>query len=296
VSEEEVFRLLSAVLWRGEPAAALDDPTSDALWAAASRNGVEGETLAAFGQDLAAVRQDVEARTDAFRRNLMSSTARLRAAGLAPLLIKADPSSAYVYSNFDVVLERQHWPAALAALGDWLKSTRQYPFEREKLFLVPDEGPALHLHASISWYDIPSLSTALARERARSATDDGWLRPCPVDELKILVAHIGFQTLAPTLSEVLHYRKMGAELTEEAATEARREGWGAVFAMVAARLTVLATLLDAGEAPALPTALPAARSIAVGVAHAGALARHGQQRAAARALALRVPLVLAKQR
>jgi hypothetical protein len=295
-AEEAALGLLAAVVWRGEGlSSALDVPLARAVWIAACRNGVEGEAVAAFGHHLAAERSDVETRTAAFRRNLEASAARLRAAGLAPLLIKADPARPYVYSNFDVVLERRSWPTAFAALEGWLESTRQYRFEHEKLFLVPREGPALHLHASVSWYDVPSLSTRLARERAASVGDEPWSCPSRLDELKILAGHIGFQTLAPTLADLLRFRALRGE-QEAARAEARLEGWEPVFRLVASRLEALAECLDAGETPWLPATLPARRSISAGLAHARALARSGQRRAAARAAALRVPLVLAKQR
>ncbi|MFL5955293.1 MAG: hypothetical protein ACJ76I_14415 [Gaiellaceae bacterium] len=293
--EREAFRLLASVLWRGETASATAPELTPALWSLASRNDLEGEAAAAFDV-LAPRRADVELQSAAFRHNLRDSATRLRDADLHPLLVKADPDSAYVYSNFDIVVDRRHWGQALAALGPWVATTRQDRLERQKLFVVPHEGPALHLHAAICWYDIPSISTHRALERARGEDGVPWLMPAPVDDFKILVAHIGFQTIAPTLSDLLLYRRAGTEVIEAAAAEARAEGWEPVFSLVVDRLDRLARVLDAGGSPALPAPLPPGRAIAVGLQHAVTLIRRGRWHAAARELALRIPLVVAKQR
>ena len=125
----------------------------------------------------------------------------------------------------------------------------------------------------------------------------GCLSPAAADRLRIWLAHALFQNLSLDLSELFAVRELlQPEVIRAARGHADREGWRAGFdgALAAAEATI--DRLDLGLPVALPMALPMPLSVRVGVEHARYLQRAGENAAAAREAALRIPLVVAKRR
>jgi hypothetical protein len=290
--------LVVAVAWAGGPAPAADDATLAAAVALARRNQVEGRLAAAYPDRLAGELARVREAAGAFARNLAQAAGRLAAAGVTPVLIKADPAEAYVYTNFDLVVGDDGWAAAVAALVPWAAGTSAYWLEPDKLLVHPADGPAAHLHRSVAWFGIPVVLTDRLRARARPATGGDWRVPGPVDALRITCAHAVFQNLAFDLSELRGLRgPLGdADLVAAARAEAAAEGWRRGFEAAVATATVAMHRLDQGRPVPLPVPLGALAGLAAGTEHALHLAAAGRPWLAARELALRGPLVAAKRR
>ncbi|MEU7028374.1 hypothetical protein AB0A60_16985 [Streptomyces sp. NPDC046275] len=305
--ETRALGLLVDAVWRGRPGPATDAELLGAL-AVARRNQVEGVLARAYPERLAATRAEVAAATGLFRRNLTESTARLRAAGIPAVLIKADLSGDYVYGNFDLVVPTGSWRQAQRALAGWYVRRESYWLERStKVLLDPASGPAAHLHTAVSWFGIPVVPTDRLFARACPAVSpdghgaDGagsaaWLVPCPADRLRIWLAHALFQNLALDLSELLALRELlGPAVLAEARREAAREGWAGGGGRALAVAVDAMGRLDRGEPVPLPVPLPVGTSLRVGAEHSGHLLGRGRVRTAAREASLRVPLVVAKR-
>ncbi|MCX2181380.1 hypothetical protein KV205_12680 [Streptomyces sp. SKN60] len=305
--ERRCLRLLVDAVWRGRPAPATDAELLGAL-AVARRNQVEGVLARAYPERLAATRAEVAAATGLFRRNLTESTARLRAAGIPAVLIKADLSGDYVYGNFDLVVPTGRWRQAQRALAGWYVRRETYWLERStKVLLDPVSGPAAHLHTAVSWFGVPVVPTDRLFARARPADGPdgdgphgdgaaGWLVPCPADRLRIWLAHALFQNLTLDLSELLALRELlSPAVIAEARREAAREGWATGGDRALATALAAMARLDRGEPVPLPLPLPVGTSLRVGAEHSGHLLGRGRVRTAAREASLRVPLVVAKR-
>lgn len=137
VHDERAVPLLVDAVWRDRVRPAGDEELLGAL-AAARRNQVEGRLARAYPRQLAATLTEVESATGLFRRNLVESTDRLRAAGIPTVLIKADLAGDYVYGNFDLVVPPGRLRAAQAALDGWYAHRTTYWLERStKVLLEP---------------------------------------------------------------------------------------------------------------------------------------------------------------
>ncbi|MFF3837722.1 lipopolysaccharide biosynthesis protein [Streptomyces sp. NPDC001930] len=173
VHDEHAVNLLVDAVWRGRVRPAADEELLGAL-AAARRNQVEGRLARAYPRQLAATLTEVESATGLFRRNLVESTDRLRAAGIPTVLIKADLAGDYVYGNFDLVVPPGRLRAAQAALDGWYAHRTTYWLERStKVLLEPPKGPAAHLHGSVSWFGVPVVPTDRLFARAEHVARPG---------------------------------------------------------------------------------------------------------------------------
>ncbi|MFD3532435.1 lipopolysaccharide biosynthesis protein [Streptomyces sp. NPDC058664] len=306
--ERSVALLVDAV-WRGRVRPAGDEELLGAL-AVARRNQVEGRLARAYPGQLAATLAEVENATGLFRRNLVESTGRLRAAGIPTVLIKADLAGDYVYGNFDLVVPPGRLRAAQAALDGWYAHRTTYWLERSsKVLLEPLTGPAAHLHGSVSWFGVPIVPTERLFARAgtpacpEGGTDGhdhghgyAWLTPCPADRLRIWLAHALFQNLSLDLSELLALRSLlHPDVLTEARDEAVGEGWCTGGRQVLATAVEAMARLDRGESVPLPLPLPVRTSLRAGAEHSGHLLREGRVRTATREASLRVPLVVTKR-
>ncbi|MEV7569083.1 lipopolysaccharide biosynthesis protein [Streptomyces tanashiensis] len=303
VHDERSVPLLVDAVWRGRVRPAADEELHGAL-AAARRNQVEGRLARAYPRQLATTLDEVESATGLFRRNLVESTDRLRAAGIPTVLIKADLAGDYVYGNFDLVVPPGRLRAAQAALDGWYAHRTTYWLERtSKVLLEPPHGPAAHLHGSVSWFGVPVVPTERLFARAGrpehapgEADGYAWLTPCPSDRLRIWLAHALFQNLTLDLSELLALRPLlSPEVLAEARLEAAREGWSAGGRAALSVAVEAMARLDRGEPVPLPLPLPVGTSLRAGAEHSGHLLGAGRVRAATREASLRVPLVMAKK-
>ncbi|MFE5941710.1 lipopolysaccharide biosynthesis protein [Streptomyces sp. NPDC056480] len=173
VHDERAVNLLVDAVWRGRVRPAADEELLGAL-AAARRNQVEGRLARAYPRQLAVTLTEVESATGLFRRNLVESTERLRAAGIPTVLIKADLAGDYVYGNFDLVVPPGGLRAAQAALDGWYAHRTTYWLERStKVLLEPASGPAAHLHGSVSWFGVPVVATDRLFARAEHVARPG---------------------------------------------------------------------------------------------------------------------------
>ncbi len=254
--------------------------------------------MRAYPDRLAAELRALEAAVSDYRGNLARACELLDAAGVTPVLIKALPDDDFTYSNFDLVVGDDGWDRALEALSDWTTRRSVYPLERRtKMLLYPPSGPAVHLHRSVAWFDIPVVSTAGLRAGAIPAVGVRCLLPAPSDRLRILLAHAAFQNHALSLAELREVRALApAGSPGEIVRRAGDEGWGRGFrtAWSAARLATVR--LDAGDPPALPVPMPLGATAATAFEHAAHLARSGAPLLAARELVLLGPLLVAKRR
>ncbi|WP_327160256.1 hypothetical protein OHB11_34825 [Streptomyces zaomyceticus] len=293
VHDECSVPLLVDAVWRGRVRPADDEELLGAL-AAARRNQVEGLLARAYPRQLAATLTEVESAAGLFRRNLVESTERLRAAGIPTVLIKADPAGDHVYGNFDLVVPPGRLGAALAALDGWYARRTTYWLERStKVLLEPPSGPAARLHGSVSWFGVPVVPTERLFARA-----DGhaWLIPCPSDRLRIGLADALFQNLSLDMSELLALRALlHPDIVAEARREAAREGWCAGGRQALSTAVEAMGRLDRGESVPLPLPLPVRTSLRVGAEHSGHLLGEGRVGAATREASLRVPLVVTKR-
>jgi hypothetical protein len=291
-------RLLVAAAWADQPSPAAGDATLAAALRLARRNQVEGRLARAYPERLAGELTRVQAAAAAFRRNLLAVAGLLWTAGAQPLLIKADLVEDYVYSNFDLVVGDDRWGAAVDALRSWGTRTSGHWLEPDKLLVHPADGPAAHLHRSVSWFGVPIIPTERLRARARPAGRGDWWVPAPADALRITLAHALFQNLSLDLSELLTLRGLAADggLVQAARSEAATEGWRRGFDVALAAASAAMDRLDAGETIPLPWPLATRDSLLAGVEHAGHLARRTRLGLAGRELALRVPLLAAKRR
>jgi O-antigen/teichoic acid export membrane protein len=295
-SGEPALMLLTDVVWRGK----VPDAAPAALERAmtlARRNQVEGSLALAYPRQLSPVLAEVRVAGELLTRNIRQVTDRLQQAGIPSALIKYRESSEYVHSDFDLVVARQHWDAAFAALAGWYVHRSTYWLERStKTFLYPPVGPALHLHAAVSWFGVTVLPTEQLLAGA-SMNGHDCLSPVPADRLRIWIAHAIFQELSLNLSELMAVRELlQPDVIKVARCHADREGWRGAFDGGLAVATGAIYRLDRGLPVTLPAALPLPLSIRAGAEHARHLALTRNISAAAREAALRVPLVIAKRR
>jgi O-antigen/teichoic acid export membrane protein len=293
---EPTLSLLTEVVWRAKVPHATPAELERVL-ALARRNQAEGRLALAYPQQLSHVLAEVRVADELLARNIRQVSGRLQQAGIPSVLIKSGEAGDYVHTDFDLVVARQHWDAAFTALAGWYVHRSTYWLERStKTFLYPPVGPALHLHAAVSWFGVPVLPTKQLVTRA-NMNGHGCLSPAPADRLRIWLAHAIFQNLSLNLSELFAVRELlQPEVIKAARGHADREGWRAGFdgALAAAEATI--DRLDLGLPVALPVALPMPLSVRAGVEHARHLQRAGENAAAAREAALRIPLVVAKRR
>jgi hypothetical protein len=291
-----VRALLHATVWeRAAPRDVGDDLFAAAL-ELARRNRVEATFARAYESRFAAEVASLDAHSRAFRRNLRDSSAVLRSAGVVPILIKADPALDYVYSNFDLVVGEDGWDAAVTTLRSWSLREWGHPLERDKILFAPRSGPAVHLHRSVGWFEIPIISAEKGlRDRAHADQDAGCLVPASYDRLRIVLAHAAFQNLAVDLADLWEIRNLVDDDTTAAASrEASTEGWSRTFHAFLAWSIRLIGRLDAGEPLALPAPAPVGPALGAGFEHAAA--SRNALGTAAREVLLRPVLVAAKLR
>lgn len=293
----DAWQVLVRAAWTEDPVVDPSQELIDTAVVLAHRNEVAPLLVHAYADRLITEANALRAAVAAYHRNLVDACALLEDASVPTILIKALPMDEYIYSNFDLVVGEDGWDAAIAALDRWTTRTSAHPLERTKLLLYPAEGPAVHLHRSVAWFDVPVVATSELRARARRPDGSPCLLPCAADALQILVAHAAFQNLSLTLGELRTYRDLAtAGNVAEAARLAREEGWARGFMHVTRAADRTIARLDALEPTALPAALPVLGSAAGGLEHAVHLARSGRLATALRELALRVPLIAAKRR
>jgi hypothetical protein len=289
--------VLAAAVWHRRTAADVDDEVLAAAHALARRNEVEGLLARMHPDRLRDALTDVEERSNAFRRNLRQVGDRLSAAGLQPILIKADPAADYEYSNFDIVVGRDGWAPAIRALEGFFERVSSDVTEPNKLILHPRHGPAAHLHAAVSWFNVPAVSLAGLRARAIRRPDESWWTPAPPDALRIALAHAAFQTLAFDLRDLLGLRALLTErdVVRDAQHAAASEGWSRGHRMVLRAAMDAMRRLDAEEAVALPRPLPVTAAILVAAEHASHLWRTRLRTEAVREALLRPALIATKR-
>ncbi|AVV45725.1 lipopolysaccharide biosynthesis protein [Streptomyces sp. ID05-04B] len=295
-AQERPDHLLVEAVWRGNPPPTTDAALRRALLLA-RENQVEGRLARAYPQQLAHVVADVDAAGVLLWKNVREVTGRLRAAGIPTVLVKADVAVGHACGDFDLVVPDGRWQDACDALEGWYSGRSTYWLERStKVQLAPRRGPSVHLHTAVSWFGVPVMSTGRLFDRA-SSDGGAWLVPHPADALRIWLAHGLFQNLSFDLSELFALRDLLLpDLLEEARREAAREGWPAGCDQALAVVIEAIRRLDQGLPGRLPVPLPAAASLRVGAEHALHLLRSGRVFVAAREAALRVPLVVAKER
>lgn len=289
--------MLAAAAWHQRAAADVDDDVLAAAHALARRNEVEGLLARMYPARLRGALTDVEERSSAFRRNLRQVGDRLSAAGLQPILIKADPAGDYEYSNFDIVVGRDGWAPAIRALEGFFERVSSDVTEPNKLILHPRDGPAVHLHAAVSWFNVPAVSLAGLRARATRRQGESWWTPAPEDALRIVLAHAAFQTLAFGLRDLLGLRSLLTErnVVRDAQHEAASEGWSEGHRMVLRAATDAMRRLNAQEPIGLPVPLPITAAILVAAEHASHLWRTELRSEAVREALLRPALIAAKR-
>ncbi len=290
-------QVLVRAAWTDDPVIDPGQERLDAALILAHHNEVAPVLVRAYPDRLVTQAEALRVTVAAYRRNLVDACALLEGASVPAILIKALPTDEYVYSNFDLVVGDDSWDAAIAALRRWTTRTSAHPLERTKLLLYPAAGPAVHLHRSVAWFDVPVIPTSELRARASRPEDSPCLLPHPADALQILVAHAAFQNLSLTLGELRTYRDLATPgNVAEAARLAREEGWARGFMHVTRAADRTMARLNALEATALPVSLPMLGSAVAGFEHALHLARSDRMITALREVALRVPLIVAKRR
>jgi hypothetical protein len=294
--DEPALSLLTEVVWQRK----VPDATHaelDRVLAMARRNEVEGSLAMAYPQQLSHVLAEVRVADGLLTRNIRQVTDRLGQAGIPSMLIKHRESCDHVSTDFDLVVARQHWDGVLAVLAGWYVHRRTYWLEHStKTFLYPPVGPALHLHAAVSWFDVPLVPTQELLARA-SMNGHGCLSPAPADRLRIWLAEALFQELSINLSELVAVRELlHPEVIRPARDHADGEGWRGGFDGALAAANAAIDRLDRGLPVRLPVVLPVPLSVRAGAEHAYHLARAGNIAAAAREAALRLPLIIAKRR
>ncbi len=297
-NDDQTWLALVRTVW--SPTAVPDAPPRllRAALELARRNDVDGAFVRARPAELPRELAELERAVVAYRANLATASDLLSDADVEPILIKATPWDDVTYSNFDLVVGDDGWDRSVAALAPWVVRTSRYPLERAtKLLLYPPAGPAVHLHRSVAWFDVPAIPTATLR--ARAARPEGWacLLPAPVDALRIQLAHAVFQNQALSLGELLAIRPwLTGDTLGEARGLARQEGWGLGFDTAARTGIEAIRRLDRLEPFPLPARLPVVGSLVAGLEHAAHLVRSGRPATAAREVALRGPLLAAKRR
>lgn len=295
---DRAWEIVVGTAWHGDR---VDDPTDAELQAAlalARKNEVEPILVRAYADRLPNELVALDRSVEAYRRNLRDACKCLSDAGLQPVLIKALPDEDYTYSNFDVVVGNDGWEPAIRALRPLTVSSERHPLERRtKMLLYPDERPAIHLHREVAWFDIPAIPTREVRRGAVASDGVTCLLPSPVVTLEILLAHAVFQNLAFTLGELLALRRLlSPGPTREAESGASRDGWGIGFRSAVRTARDAIARLDRMEPIHLPVPLSIPASLLEAIEHAAYLSRHRRFATAARELALRGPLVVAKRR
>lgn len=297
-NDAETWRTLVRTVWGGPPAALPGPRVLRAALELARRNDADGPFIRAHADRLPEETAALDRAVHAYRQNLGIACRLLAAAGVVPILIKATPWDDLTYSNFDLVVGDDGWEASVAALAPWVVRTSRYPLERAtKLLLYPPSGPAVHLHRSVAWFDVPAIGTAALRSRAVRAADEACLLPHPIDALRIQLAHAVFQNQALSLGELLAIRPLLVPaILGSSRVAAVREGWVRGYDEATRTALDAVERLERLEPFPLPARLPVGGALAAGVEHAVHLARSGRPLVALRELALRGPLVAAKQR
>ncbi len=296
--EPAASSILVRAVWAHEP---VRDPAPESLTAAlalARRNEVDGPLIRAHADRLPGELALLDEAVGAYRANLATACDLLLRAGVEPVLIKATPWDDVTYSNFDLLVGDRGWDRAVSALTPWVIRTSRYPLERAtKMLLYPASGPAVHLHRSVAWFDIPAVATERVITRAARPAGSRCRLPDPVDALRIQLAHAVFQNQGLALGELLAIRGLlEPELIGRARALARAEGWRRGFDDAVRTAVDACRRLDGLEPVPLPVPLAVLGGLAAGVEHAAHLARSGHPGIALRELALRGPLVAAKQR
>ena len=287
--------VVAAAAWDAKPLDGVDDATLETALQLARRNHVAGRLARAYGDRLAGELDAVQAMTQALSTNLAAVGALLARAGVVAVLVKLDPRADCEYGNFDVVVG-DGFSEAKRALAAWKVRTSGHALEPDKVLFHPPDGPAAHIHRHLSWFGIDVISAERLRAGAVDAQSGWMLVPSPQDALRCYVAHGLFQNLTIDLAELITVRDLlTPAILAAARTAAAEEGWGWGFDRGVAAITRVIARLDAGLAPRLPVVLPLLPATLTGVEHAVGLMRRGRLPMAARELALRAPLVVAKR-
>ena len=293
--DQAATALLTDAVWRGKTRDA-DAPDLEEALALARSNHVEGRLAGAYPEQLHCVSAKVKITNVLFGRNLRQVAGRLHRDGIPSVLIKAELPGMSVSRDFDLVVRERQWEQAIGALSGWYVHHEEDRLERAtKARFYPPVGPAVHLHAGVSWFGVPVLPAD--RLLARAVPDGrGWLRPAPADHLLIGLAHAVFQNLTFDLSELLAIRDLlNREVISEARREAARQGWRAGFDGALATADAAIDRLDRGAPLTFPVPFPVSLSLWAGAEHSYHQLRRGRAGVAGREAALRIPLVAAKR-
>lgn len=287
-------RAVVDLAWRGVPPPDLGERGLAKAVAFATRNQVQGVLARAYRDRLREVDTEVGDMTAVFVRNLVTVIGRLEAAAVEPVLIKLAPGGDHVYSNFDLVVG-DRWRESLDALSGWYRRESRHALEPDKLLLHPVDGPAAHLHQSVSWFGVPVIEAERLRDRAIVGAT-GLREPCAADALRVWLAHAAFQNLAFDISELLAVRNLlQEEVVAEASNLARAEGWYAAYCHTLKLARAAIDALDNGRPTAMPVPLTAATSLAVVREHPRHLLNTGRGQAARREVMIRLPLAVMKR-
>jgi hypothetical protein len=301
------WAVVLAAAWRGRALAAVNDVTLSAARVMASRHLVEGWVLCAYRERFpASVLTAARQREELLASNFAEVAHRLAWAGAPAVVIKSglegrpqgddSPIAAAEYGDIDLVVGRDGWGPALAAMRDWGTVDDQGLLEPHKKMVRPPRGPAAHLHRDAEWFGIPAIRADHLRVCSKPL-GNGALLPTRPAALCLTVAHGIFQNLAFDLSELLEVRRLADPTTvEEAARMAEGWGWGSAFAAALRDARSASRALDEGCSIRLPVALPGLRCLREGWRHSVYLALAGDPAAALRETILRPALVVAKGR
>ena len=290
--------VLTAAAWKQQALDDVDESTLHAAQGLARDNQVEGLLARCYPERLAVAAATVAARTAAFRTNLSQAAALLLDVDVQAILIKADPTEDYEYSNFDLVVGRDGWKRALAALEGVTRRATRDASEPNKLILHLAERPAIHLHAAVSWFNVPIIPLDKLRARATRKPGESWWTPDPVDSWRIIIAHAAFQNLAFDLRDLVELRKLlqTKAVMFEGLAQAKDEGWERGYWLMLESALRAMVRLDASSPAPLPVATPVVAATKVAVEHSSQLWRDGRRTAALREAALRPALIVAKRR
>lgn len=216
----------------------------------ARKNSVGLEFIAHYPKALA-LTQEENSRLVAFR-DAMQETSKLLASHEIPhIYIKFRKLYRYYDSNVDVIVTKEKWQSAIAALqADGYLGHVMFKEPDKIMFSRLGQSVSVHLHPGVTWNGVPYLDEDVLWRDASPSPDGAWLELSENYDLLINLAHNVFENYEISIGDMLYFRRFlrGRSIDEERLRAVAAEnGWHAGLLHVLSQVKTLVRAWDLAE-------------------------------------------------
>lgn len=261
ISAAEVHARVAAAVMLGLP---VDTPTAQpgAVEVKLARKNSVGLEFASHYPAASDLLGEEQGRFDAFQQAMLDTSALLAARGIPHIYIKFRKLYRYYDSNVDVVVRREQWQAAIAALEAAGYSGNVMFKEPDKImFSRSGSTVSIHLHPGVTWNGVPYFGEDELWSHAFPSAEGAWLEMTGEYDYLINLAHNVFENYEISLGDMLYFRRFLQKNSLEVhklEAVAAANGWRLGFRQLQAQVAALVKAWDEASNEAVQTGtLPA---------------------------------------